>query len=128
MFYLLKNLLLLIMVIFKLKCNNLIFNEIKVLNASYVCLHAFSLRRESPDPDPGRRTPHFCGGSVTPLTSIGLLHTCSLMKELDGGWYCWLNLRPDGSTKGRGSTIGWEGRGVVCGYSRLQGTSSVYVD
>jgi hypothetical protein len=56
MFYLLKNLLLLIMVIFKLKCNNLIFNEIMVLNVSYVCLHAFSLRRESPDPDPGRRT------------------------------------------------------------------------
>jgi hypothetical protein len=65
MFYLLKNLLLLIMVIFKLKCNNLIFNEIMVLNASYVCLHAFSLRRESHDPDPERRTPHFCAGSVT---------------------------------------------------------------
>jgi hypothetical protein len=64
MFYLLKNLLLLIMLIFELKCNNLIFNEIMVLNASYVCLHAFSLRRESPDPDPERRTPHFWGGSV----------------------------------------------------------------
>jgi hypothetical protein len=36
-----------------------------VLNVSYVCLHAFSLRRESPDPDPERRTPHFWGGSVT---------------------------------------------------------------
>jgi hypothetical protein len=59
MFYLLKNILLLIMVIFKLKCNNLIFNEIMVLNASYVSLHAFSLRRESPDPDAGRRTPYF---------------------------------------------------------------------
>jgi hypothetical protein len=46
-------------VIFKQKCNNLIFNEIMVLNASYVCLHAFSLRRESPDSDPVRRTPHF---------------------------------------------------------------------
>jgi hypothetical protein len=65
MFYLLKNLLLLIMVIFKLKCNNLIFDKIMVLNASYVCLHAFLLRRESPDPDPRRRTPHFWGGSVT---------------------------------------------------------------
>jgi hypothetical protein len=65
MFYLLKNLLLLIMVIFKLKCNNLFFNEIMVLNVSYVCLHAFSLHRESPDLDPGRRTPHFLGGSVT---------------------------------------------------------------
>jgi hypothetical protein len=65
MFNLLKNLLLLIMVIFKLKCSNLIFNEIMVLSASYVCLHAFSLRRESPDLDPGRQTPHFLGGSVT---------------------------------------------------------------
>jgi hypothetical protein len=59
MFYLLKNLLLLIIVTFKLKCSNLIFNEIIVLNASYVCLHAFSLRRESPDPNPGKRIPHF---------------------------------------------------------------------
>jgi hypothetical protein len=39
MFYLLKNILLLIMVIFKLKCNNLIFNEIMVLNAS-VYMHS----------------------------------------------------------------------------------------
>jgi hypothetical protein len=54
-----EELLLLIMVIFKLKCNNLIFNEIMVLNALYVCLHAFSHHRESPDPDPRRRTPHF---------------------------------------------------------------------
>jgi hypothetical protein len=64
MFYLLKNLLLLILVIFKLKCKNLISNEIIVLNASYVCLHVFSLRQESPDLDLGRRTPHFKGGSV----------------------------------------------------------------
>jgi hypothetical protein len=64
MFYLLKHHLLLILVIFKLKCNNLIFNEIMILNASYVCLHAFSLHRESPDPDPGRRTAHFWGGFV----------------------------------------------------------------
>jgi hypothetical protein len=67
MFYLLKNLLLLIMIIFKLKCNKLIFSEIMILNASYVCLHAFLLRRESPDLDPVRRTPHFWGGSVTSL-------------------------------------------------------------
>jgi hypothetical protein len=65
MFYLLKNLLLLILLIFKLKCNNLIFNEIMVLNASYMCLHTFLLHRESPGPHPGRRTPHFWGGSVT---------------------------------------------------------------
>jgi hypothetical protein len=63
MFYLLKNLLLFIIVIFKLKCNNLIFNEIMVLNDSYVCLHALSIHRESPDPDPGRR----------PLISEGVL-------------------------------------------------------
>jgi hypothetical protein len=41
MFYVLKHLLLLILVVFKLKCNNIIFNEIMVLNASYVFLHAF---------------------------------------------------------------------------------------
>jgi hypothetical protein len=34
----LKHLLLLNLLIFKLKRNNLIFNEIMVLNASYVCL------------------------------------------------------------------------------------------
>jgi hypothetical protein len=56
MFYLLKNLLLFILVIFKLKCNNLILKKIMVLNVSYVCLHVFSLGRESPDPDPRRRT------------------------------------------------------------------------
>jgi hypothetical protein len=38
MFYPLKHLLLLNLVIFKQKCNNLIVNEIMVLNASYVCL------------------------------------------------------------------------------------------
>jgi hypothetical protein len=38
MFYLLKHLLLLNLVIFKLKCNNLIFNGMMVLNALYVCL------------------------------------------------------------------------------------------
>jgi hypothetical protein len=38
MSYLLMHLLLLNLVIFKLKCNNLILNEIIVLNASYVCL------------------------------------------------------------------------------------------
>jgi hypothetical protein len=59
MFYLLKNVLFLIIVISKLKYNNLIFNEIMILNASYVYLYAFSLHRESPDPDSGRRNPHF---------------------------------------------------------------------
>jgi hypothetical protein len=43
----------------KLMCNYLIFNEIMILNASYVCLHAFLLHRESPDVDPKRQTPHF---------------------------------------------------------------------
>jgi hypothetical protein len=38
MFYLLNHLLLLILIIFKLKCNTLIVNEIMVLNALYVCL------------------------------------------------------------------------------------------
>jgi hypothetical protein len=40
-------------------CNNLILNEIRVLKASYVCLHALSLRQQSPDPDSGRWTLHF---------------------------------------------------------------------
>jgi hypothetical protein len=79
MFYFLKNLLLLIMVILKLKCNNLFFNEIMVLNALYVCLHAFSLRRESPDPDSGRRTPYFSGGSVTSPSALPPLESCLLL-------------------------------------------------
>jgi hypothetical protein len=36
-----------------------------ILNALYVCLLAFSIRRELPDPDPERRTPHFRGGCIT---------------------------------------------------------------
>jgi hypothetical protein len=45
MFYLLKHLLLFNLVIFKLKCNNLIVNEIMFLNASYVCLmHSLSIK------------------------------------------------------------------------------------
>jgi hypothetical protein len=38
MFYLLKHILFLNLVIFKLKCNNLIINKIMILNASYMCL------------------------------------------------------------------------------------------
>jgi hypothetical protein len=38
MFYLLKHLLLLNLVIFKLKCNNLTFIEVLNLYASYLCL------------------------------------------------------------------------------------------
>jgi hypothetical protein len=38
MFYHLKNLLYFNLVIVKLKCKNLIFNEIMILNVSYVCL------------------------------------------------------------------------------------------
>jgi hypothetical protein len=38
MFYFFKNFLYLNLVILELKCNNLIFNKIVVLNASYVCL------------------------------------------------------------------------------------------
>jgi hypothetical protein len=34
---------------------------------------AFSLRQESPDLDPGRRTPHFLGGSVTSLRPVNIL-------------------------------------------------------
>jgi hypothetical protein len=38
MFYILKHFLLVNPVIFNLKCNNLIFNKILILYASYVCL------------------------------------------------------------------------------------------
>jgi hypothetical protein len=38
MIYILKHLLLLNLVIFKTRCNNLIFNEILILYTSYVCL------------------------------------------------------------------------------------------
>jgi hypothetical protein len=49
-----------------------------VLNALYVCLHAFSLRRESPDPDPERQTPHFRGGSVTQSDPQHRFHVTTL--------------------------------------------------
>jgi hypothetical protein len=39
-----------------------------------------------------------------------------------------LNLRPGGATSGKWSIIGWEGRGVACGYSRLQGSSPACVN
>jgi hypothetical protein len=38
-------------------------------------------------------------------------------------WIYDLNLRPGGATREKQSIIGWEGRGVVCGYSTLQGGS-----
>jgi hypothetical protein len=92
MFYFLKILLLLIPVIFKLKCNNLILKEIIVLNASYVCLHTFLFRRESPDLDPGRQTPHFWGGSVTATWASDPYNRRSLSVHcvfLDGSLVAW---------------------------------------
>jgi hypothetical protein len=86
MFY---HLLLFILLIFKLKCNNLIFNEIVVLNVSYVCLHAFSLHRESSDLDPERWTPYFWGGSITAgiRARSGLnTHSKHLKKKLRLWW------------------------------------------
>jgi hypothetical protein len=59
MFYLLKHFLLLNLVIFKLKCNNIAFNEILSL-CVFVCVFTtLSLRRGSPDLDPVRQTPYF---------------------------------------------------------------------
>jgi hypothetical protein len=40
MLYLLKNILLFILVIFKLKHNDLSFNEIIILNTLFICLHS----------------------------------------------------------------------------------------
>jgi hypothetical protein len=85
MLYLLKDLLLLILVIFKLKCNNLIFNEIMVLDASYVCLHAFLLHRESPDLDPGR---------WTLISEMVLSQPCAYFQLSQEGWI--ENLRKGG--------------------------------
>jgi hypothetical protein len=53
-----------------------------VLNASYVCLYAFLLRRESPDLDPGRRTPHFWCGSVTSTVTSMTQHLHRVMTKL----------------------------------------------
>jgi hypothetical protein len=43
-------------------------------------------------------------------------------------WNVDLNLRLGGATRGKGSIIGWEGRGEECGYSRLQDGSPTFVD
>jgi hypothetical protein len=90
MFYLLKNLLYLILVILKLKCNNLIFIEIMILYASYVCLHAFSLHQESLDLDPTRRTPRFKGGSVTRVRDEATQTVASSWRTqgpIEGTWH-----------------------------------------
>jgi hypothetical protein len=39
------------------------------------------------------------------------------------GWIDDLNLRPGGATREKWSIIGWDGRGVLYGYSRLHGAS-----
>jgi hypothetical protein len=59
-FYLLKHLMLLNLTIFKIKCNNLIFNEILSL---YVSLH-----RESSDLNYGRRISYFLCASITVMS------------------------------------------------------------
>jgi hypothetical protein len=40
--------------------------------------------------------------------------------KFDREWNADLNLRSGGATTRKQSIIGWEGQGVVCGYSRLQ--------
>jgi hypothetical protein len=65
MFYLLKHFLLLLIVIFKLKCNNLFFQWNYGFECFVCVFAAFSFRWESPDLDPGRWTPHLWGGSIT---------------------------------------------------------------
>jgi hypothetical protein len=49
------------------------------------------------------------------------LHEIKMVK-VDREWYEWnvdLNLRPGVATREKRSIIGWEGHGVVYGYSRL---------
>jgi hypothetical protein len=48
MFYLLKHFLLLNLVIFKLKCNNIAFNEILSLCVLYVCLLHYRFVEDHP--------------------------------------------------------------------------------
>jgi hypothetical protein len=43
--------------------------------------------------------------------------------EIDREWDVDLNLSPGKTTRGKRSIFGWEGRGVVCGYSMPQGGS-----
>jgi hypothetical protein len=69
-----------------------------VLNASYVCMHAFSLHRESPDLDPERRTPHFWGGSIkVGLDAMvwawdGIVETVGIRSEM---WFVMLESAED---------------------------------
>jgi hypothetical protein len=77
MFYRLMHLLLLYLVIFKLKCNNLIFQW----NSDFICsvcvFAAFSLHQESPNLDPRRRNPHFCDSITVGIRARSGLNTHS---------------------------------------------------
>jgi hypothetical protein len=96
MLYLLKHILLIILIIFKLKCNYLIFNEIMILNALYVYLHAFSLCREPPNLDAGRRPPHFWGRSVIIFYTAKKYFRCKWVNEK---FHVTMFSRPEDSVK-----------------------------
>jgi hypothetical protein len=53
------------------------------------------------------------------------LFTSNGMKMVKIGkeWIDDFNLRPGGATRRKWGIFRWEGRGVVCGYSELQGGS-----
>jgi hypothetical protein len=61
-------------------------------------------------------------GPVTYMYDSPIYTNCNWMeivRDLDDD----LNLRRDAATRGKCCIFGWEGRGVDCGYSRLQGGS-----
>jgi hypothetical protein len=57
--------------------------------------------------------------------ACGTLFTSNGIKmvKIDREWNDDLNFRPVGTTRGKCSIFRWEGRGVVCGYSELEGGS-----
>jgi hypothetical protein len=61
---------------------------------------------------------------LVPL-ACGTLFTSNGIKmvKIDREWNDDLNFRSDGTTRGKRSIFRWEGRGVVCGYSELEGGS-----
>jgi hypothetical protein len=50
-------------------------------------------------------------------------YTNGIRMEIDREWDGDSNLRSGEATRGKRSIFGWEGRGVVCGYSMPQGGS-----
>jgi hypothetical protein len=86
--YLLKHLLGFIFVnfnIWHLICNNFNLNFMYDTVCLYVCVCAFSLRRESPDMILGDKIPHFWCGSITVMILVRTDHPCLRVEH--HSWY-----------------------------------------